>query len=94
MPDVLKATSNSVDLKDMSEATLDLLLEDKNIFEATQAFKVSFDAWKVSMESNNEEGIKAARAPKFKLQLLLLEKFRYFAFSLHLMMAFMMMMQV
>ena len=49
------------------------------------------------MESNDEEGIRAAAkgaAASFKLQMLLLEKIRYFAFSVHLIMAFMMMMQV
>ena len=48
MPAGLKAASNSVDLEEMNDATLDLLLEDKNIFEAAQAFKVSYDAFGVS----------------------------------------------
>ena len=97
MPEGLKAASNSLDLKEMKDEMLNLLLEDKNIFEGTQALKVSFDAFKVSMESNDEEGIRAAAkgaGVSFKLQMLLLEKIRYFAFSVHLMMAFMMMMQV
>ena len=84
----LVKVSNSFDLEEMDMAMLDLLLEDKNIFETTQAFKVSCDALKVSMESNDEDGMKAAAkgagAPAFKLQMLLLEKIRYFAFSVHL----------
>ena len=98
MPAGLKAASNSVDLEEMNKATLNLLLEDKNIFEATQALKVRVDTLKVSMESNDEEGMRAAAkgagASKFKLQMLLLEKIRYFAFSVHLIKTFMMMMQV
>ena len=88
MPEGLKAASNSVGLEEMNKATLDLLLEDKNIFEATQASKVNCDAFKVSKESNDEEGMRAAAkgagASTFKLQMLLLEKIRYFAFSVHL----------